>query len=103
MAYQPMILQYCECKCLASNHCLRLELHAGSSDMPPELAISTQWCVYLSFWKRIKPAFAYLFGGTSTGWDSTLLRHEDAERFIAILEAYRNEVRRTNTQAAAAD
>lgn len=82
--------EFFECACGADEHTLRFKLDAyDPKDV--ELYTSVFLNQYRGFFGRLWVAIKYLFGYKCKDghWDCTMIRLEDADRLIALLENYK--------------
>lgn len=82
--------EFFECVCGADEHTLRFKLDAYD---PKDVELYTSVFLnhYRSFFKRLWVAIKYLFGYKCRDghWDCTMLKLEDADRLIKLLEEYK--------------
>lgn len=76
--------EYYECACGSLEHLLVAVLDKEDNELHFEFHL----CQYRNFFKRIWVAIKYIFGYKSRFgcFDTFILRNEDAERLIAMLE-----------------
>lgn len=83
-------IEFFECVCGMDEHTLRFKLDAYDPE-DVELYTSVFLNQYRSFFGRLWIAIKYLFGYKCRHghWDCTIIKLEDADRLIALLENYK--------------
>lgn len=81
--------EYFECVCGTDEHTLRFKLDTHDPN-DVELYTSVFLNQYRGFFKRLWIAVKYLFGYKCKygHWDCTMIKLEDADRLIKLLESY---------------
>lgn len=82
--------EFFECDCISDEHTLKFKLDAHDpTDV--ELYTSVFLNQYRGFFSRLWVAIKYVFGYKCKygHWDCTILRLEDADRLIALLQKYK--------------
>lgn len=82
--------EFFECVCMTDEHTIRFQLDATDPDNV-ELYTSVFLNQYHGFFGRLWIAIKYLFGYKCKygHWDCTMLKLEDADRLIALLNNYK--------------
>lgn len=84
------MVEFFECVCSSDEHILRFKLDACDPD-DVELYTSVFLNQYHNFFGRLWIAIKYLFGYKCKygHWDCTMIKLEDANRLIKLLEEYK--------------
>jgi hypothetical protein len=86
--------EWFECRCHSDEHVLKFsfDTEALKNHDIPEMYVSIYLSQYMNIWKRAWIAIKYIFGYRSQygDWDTFLIKPQDAELLIQMLERYRN-------------
>jgi len=79
--------EFFECECMSNEHTLRFSLDAFDT----ELYVSVFLNQHRSFFGKLWTAVKYIYGYKCKDghWDCTMLKVEDADRLIALLQKYK--------------
>ena len=79
---------YIGCQCHSPFHIVRVSLWDWKGKDPPELYFELQADRCLGFWKRLKAATLYLFGGENLGWHDVMPNHDDVFNLQRVIDKY---------------
>jgi hypothetical protein len=78
---------YIGCQCHSPYHIIRVGLWEWR-DQEPELLFELQADRHLGFFKRLKEAVRYVFGGENLGWHDVMPNHEDVLNLRRVIDSY---------------
>ena len=79
---------FLECACHSPDHLVRYSLWSWLGG-EPELSLMVQASEYRPWYHRIGVGLKYIFGVEPLRWHDVLLKREDADKLMEMLEEYK--------------
>ena len=80
---------YLECECHSPDHLTTYSFYDWGPNEMPELLLMVQASEYRSWYHRVKSAIKYIFKGHGIEWHDVMIRYEDSEKLIQMLQEYK--------------
>jgi len=79
---------YLGCDCHSPEHIIRVSYYDWLAQEQPEFFFELQADAHLSFWKRVKMAYNYVFFGKNLEWHDVVPTHPDLVNLKRVVDNY---------------